>query len=133
MDEVIVGAVQLSSQAEVGENLGRVAARVGEAAQRGAKIVLLPENFAYLGDEEGKRAFAEELPLGAAAPGPIGARLGELARAHGINILAGGMPERSGDADRPYNTCAVFSPEGTVAARYRKIHLFDVDLRERSY
>ena len=45
--------------------------------------------------------------------------------------LGGGMAERSGDHDRPFNTCAVFAPDGRLAARYRKIHLFDVDLAER--
>jgi predicted amidohydrolase len=126
--DVIFAAIQLNSQAEVGQNLDRAAALVAEAARRGARAVLLPENFAYLGDEEGKRAFAEELPLGAAPSGQIGARLAELARAHGLHILAGGMPERAADPDRPYNTCAVFAPDGRLVARYRKIHLFDVDL-----
>jgi deaminated glutathione amidase len=133
MDELIVGAVQMSSQADAEVNLGRVAALTGEAARRGARIVLLPENFAYLGEEEGKRAFAEDLPLDGPARGPIGSRLAELARAHKIHLVAGGMPERSSDPDRPYNTCAVFTPEGTISALYRKIHLFDVDLTERSY
>src|SRR3954464_2959724 len=115
-DAVIIGAVQLSSQADVDENLSRAARLTGEAARRGAKVVLLPENFAYLGDEEGKRALAEDLPLataGADAPqssrrgaglGPIGRRLAEVARQHAIHLLAGGMPERSGDQDLPFNT-----------------------------
>src|SRR5689334_3341393 len=102
MDQLIVGAVQLSSQADVDDNLRRATELVGEAARRGAKIVLLPENFAYLGEEEGKRAFAEELPLEKPPPGPIGARLAEVSRSHKIHLIAGGMPERSGDPDRPY-------------------------------
>src|SRR5262249_35125838 len=83
-----------------------------------------------LGGTEGeRRAVAEDLD----APGPIGRRLAEMARAHGVWVLGGGMPERSPDRDRPYNTCAVFAPDGRLAARYRKIHLFDVELSERSY
>jgi predicted amidohydrolase len=130
--DVIFAAIQLNSQAEVGQNLDRVATLVAEASRRGARAVLLPENFAYVGDEEGKRSFAEELPLGAAPTGQIGARLAELARAHGLHILAGGMPERAADPDRPYNTFAVFGPDGRLVARYRKIHLFDVDLPDGS-
>jgi predicted amidohydrolase len=38
------------------------------------------------------------------------------------------MPEKSGDPQRPFNTSLLVTPEGVVAARYRKIHLFDVDL-----
>ena len=137
MDPTVVAAIQLSSQADVGANLDRAAALVAEAAQRGAKLVLLPENFAFLGGgEEERRALAEDLDggeEGRGLPGPIARRLAELARAHGIWLLGGGMPERSGDPDRPYNTCAVFAPDGRLAARYRKIHLFDVELSERSY
>jgi deaminated glutathione amidase len=80
MDHTVVAAVQLSSQADVGKNLDRAAALIGEAARAGAKIVLLPENFAYLGgDEAGKRGVAE--PLEPAANGPIAQRLAEVARA----------------------------------------------------
>jgi len=130
MDHTVFGAVQLSSQGDVGENLDRAGALIGEAARRGATHVLLPENFAYLGDDEGKRALAEDLGR---ADGPITKRMAEVARAHGVHVLAGGMPERSDDPHRPFNTCAVFAPDGRISAAYRKIHLFDVDLAERSY
>jgi predicted amidohydrolase len=130
MEQAVFAAAQMSSQGDVGANLDRVAALIGEAAGRGAALVLLPENFAFLGDEEGKRALAEDLD---ALDGPIARRLSEAARAHRVTVLAGGMPERSGDRDRPFNTCAVFGPDGRLAARYRKIHLFDVDLAERRY
>src|ERR1700679_885985 len=133
MDQTVVAAIQLSSQADVGVNLDRAATLVAEAAQRGAELVLLPENFAFLGGgEEERRAVAEDLdPVGiggapaafhgpraapllaapAAFRAPIARRLSELARAHGIWLIGGGMPERSGDRDRPYNTCAVFAPD----------------------
>lgn len=124
------GAVQLSSQGDVAENLERAAALIAEAARRGASAVVLPENFAYMGDEEGKRFIAEEL---AGEPtGPIGRRIAEAARASGVAVIAGGFPERSVDPARPYNTCAVFAPDGQVVARYRKVHLFDVDLTDGS-
>lgn len=132
METTVFGAVQLSSQDDVQANLDQVDAAVGEAARRGATVVVLPENFAYLGDEAGKRAIAED--LGPEAPrGPIGRRLEAAARFHGVHILAGGMPERSEDPERPFNTCAVFAPDGKIVASYRKIHLFDVDLGERRY
>jgi predicted amidohydrolase len=43
------------------------------------------------------------------------------------------MPERSDDPARPYNTCAIFGPDGLLASKYRKRHLFDVDLADRVY
>ncbi|MBM4359817.1 MAG: carbon-nitrogen hydrolase family protein [Deltaproteobacteria bacterium] len=124
-----VAAVQLNSQADLASNLEVLRGWVAKAAAAGAALVLLPENFAYFGDEVGKRAIAESLVAAEdASDGPIVRCLRELARRHGCWLVAGGMPERSDDPTRPYNTCAVFGPEGDLAARYRKIHLFDVQL-----
>jgi predicted amidohydrolase len=121
-----IAAVQLNSQDELGPNLERSRALVAAAARAGARVVLLPENFAYVGPEEGKRRLAEDL----AEAGPIVRSLGAWAREHDVWLIAGGLPEKSGDADRPFNTCALFAPTGEIRARYRKIHLFDVDLRD---
>ncbi len=119
-----VAVVQLSSQADVRANLDRIAALVGRAADLGAELVALPENFAFMGESDAqKRAIAEAL-----GDGPISKMLSETARSRGIFLLAGGMPEASGDPDRPFNTSALFAPSGALLARYRKIHLFDVDL-----
>ncbi len=131
-ERTVFAAIQMSSQADVGENLDLAAELIREGARRGAKLALLPENFAYLGDEAGRRAHAEDLSPDA-PPGPIQSRLAGLARELGIHVLAGGMPERALDPARPFNTCAVFGPDGHLAAKYRKCHLFDVDLVERAY
>ena len=120
----MVAAVQLNSQDDLDKNLERVRARVDEAADRGARVVVLPENFAFFGEEARRAEIAEDL----GGRGPIVSLLGERARARGIWIVAGGMAERSGEASRPFNTCAVFAPSGEVVARYRKVHLFDVDV-----
>lgn len=122
-----VAAVQLSSQQDLARNLQDAARWVAEAATRGAELVLLPENFAYLGPEPGRRALAEGLDPPA---GPIARALGAMAVRHGLWLVAGGMPEQAADPQRPYNCCAVFSPDGSLRARYRKIHLFDVELRD---
>src|ERR1700733_12646291 len=102
---LVFAAVQLSSQGDVAENLDRVEARVAEAAERGADVVLLPENFAYFGDEEGKRSIAED--FSAEGSGPIKSRLAAIARAQKVHLIAGGVPERSPDAARPFNACVV--------------------------
>ena len=131
-ERTVFAAVQMSSQADVGENLDLASELLREGARRGATIALLPENFAYFGDEAGRRVHAETLAPDA-PPGPIAVRLANVARELGIHIIAGGMPEISLDPERPYNTCAVFAPDGHLAAKYRKCHLFDVDLAERAY
>jgi len=124
-DELRVAAVQLSSQDVVAENLERVAALVARAAKAGAELVVLPENFAYMGSDAGKRQAAEPL---SAPDAPIQRAIRALARRQGVTIVAGGFPEKSDDADRPFNTSLVIDTQGEIVAAYRKIHLFDVDL-----
>jgi deaminated glutathione amidase len=88
--------------------------------------VALPENFALMGeDDTQKRGVAESLE---GEPGPIVAALCEAAKAHRVFLVAGGMPEKSNDPLRPFNTSLLVSPSGEIVARYQKIHLFDVDL-----
>src|SRR5690606_29058191 len=97
-------AVQLQSNEDVAANLERVRYWLGHPSMRDAQLVLLPENFAYFGPDAGKLRHAEDLDHG----GPIGDALRGLARARGLTLIAGGMPERSDDVSRPYNTSVVF-------------------------
>jgi predicted amidohydrolase len=124
-DSLTVAAIQLSSGNDVERNLDDAGALVREAARKGASTILLPENFAYLGAETGKRRIAEAL---GDVNAPIQRALGALARETGATLIAGGMPEQSDDPDRPFNTCAVVAPNGEILAVYRKLHLFDVHL-----
>jgi predicted amidohydrolase len=121
-----IAAAQMSSQDDVTQNLARAAALVEEAAARGARLVVLPENFAYMGTEDGKRQVAERLD--GPERGPIVTNLARAAQKSAVHVIAGGMPERSADLDRPHNTSIVVAPDGAIVARYRKIHLFDVDV-----
>jgi predicted amidohydrolase len=126
MEPMKAAVVQLSSQADVTANLRRVRALVAAAAADGAELVVLPENFAFLGEsEEDKRRVAEPLT---GPRGPIVGTLVELAKEHRVHLVGGGMPESSGDPARPYNTSVLIAPSGELVATYRKIHLFDVDL-----
>ncbi len=88
--------------------------------------MVLPECFAFLGrGEADKLATAETLD----GDGPMMTMLRDRARAHRIHVVGGGLPEIvPGDAKRTYNTAAVVGPDGALVARYRKIHLFDVDI-----
>lgn len=121
-----VGAVQASAQDDVEHNLEKVRRAVAGCAARGARLVLLPENFAFMGTEEEKRGIAEDL----AGSGPIVDCVRAAATASGVWVIAGGMPERSADSDRPFNTSVAVSPTGEVVAKYRKLHLFDVDIAD---
>lgn len=125
----VAGVIQLESQDRLEENLERVGDLVRRAKRLGAELALLPENFAFMGAEEERRAIAEPLAEDAGSDdGPIVTALRQIARSEGIHVVAGGMPERSKDANRPYNTSVAVAPSGKIVATYRKIHLFDVDV-----
>jgi predicted amidohydrolase len=124
---LLVAAAQLSSQSDVAENLATAARVVTDARARGAELVLLPENFAFMGDEQVRASNAEVLGDRAA---PIQTALSRMAREARVHLVAGGMPERSGDPRRPYNAALCFAPTGELIASYRKIHLFDVALAD---
>jgi len=124
--ELRVGAIQMRSTEDLAANLATCRALTAQAAAEGARLVVLPECFSFLGRGEGdKLAIAEAIDGG----GPIMSTLRELAAQHGVWIVGGGTPERiADDPKRTYNTAVVIDPAGTVTARYRKIHLFEVDI-----
>jgi len=128
MWQLTTGAVQMCSTDDLERNLAVCTSRVGEAAADGARLVVLPECFAFLGKSEGdKLAIAETLDVN--RPGPILDTLIGLATRYHVWLIGGGLPERvPGDARRTYNTAVVVAPDGRIAASYRKIHLFDVDI-----
>jgi predicted amidohydrolase len=128
MWELVTGAVQMSATDDLQRNLAVCRDRVADAAAAGARLVVLPECFAFLGAREGDELAVAET-LDAAHPGPIFETLIDLATRHRVWLIGGGLPERvPGDAQRTYNTAAVIAPDGRLAAAYRKIHLFDVDI-----
>lgn len=119
-----VGVVQMTSTGDVEANLCAVERLVGEGVGDGARLIVIPECFAYLGPEQGKLELAEPLPGG----GPILARMAALARARGVELVLGGFWEKGASAAKVRNACVHLAADGAVRAIYRKIHLFDVDL-----
>ena len=117
-----VGVVQMTSTDDLPSNLASARELVGEAVEGGAEWVALPENFAYL------RREGEPFPCAQDLGGEIVGTVCALAREHGVWILGGTFPEATGE-ERVSNTSVLVSPEGDVTAVYRKMHLFDVDLR----
>ncbi len=125
---VTVAAVQMCATDDLAANLATCRRLAARAADAGARLIVLPECFPFLGSREGdKMAVAETIDD--AHPGPIVETLQAIATQHRAVVIGGGMPERvPGDDHRAYNTALVVGPGGELAARYRKIHLFDVDI-----
>jgi predicted amidohydrolase len=117
-----VALVQMNSGADKDQNIRDALEGIDRAAATGARLVTLPEVWTYLGPREGIRDAAETIP------GTLTHQLAVRARQHGIYLHIGSINERVEGEPRLYNTTVVYDPTGEEVARYRKIHLFDVDL-----
>jgi predicted amidohydrolase len=125
MDRFLAAVVQMASGPRRDANLERAALLVREAARRGARLVVLPEVFAWRGPRDEEAAHAEPIP------GPSTATMAAVARETGVHLLMGSILEQAPGDGRSFNTSCLLSPAGELLARYRKIHLFDVDLPGR--
>jgi predicted amidohydrolase len=122
MDTLRVALVQINSRHNKEENIRRAEELIDQAAATGARIVALPEYVNYLGGRDGQDEAAETIP------GPITERFSAKASEHGIYLLGGSIHERTSTPGKYYNTSVLYGPGGDILAKYRKIHLFDIEL-----
>ena len=118
-----VGIVQMNTQDDKAANIATASRLIEKIAiQEGADLIVLPEYYAFLGsDAQSARDSGETPPEGDAYRA-----MSDLARRLEVTIHAGSIVEKDGNSF--YNTTYVFGPDGKEIARYRKIHLFDVDV-----
>ncbi|WBB79627.1 carbon-nitrogen hydrolase family protein [Micromonospora sp. WMMD882] len=119
-----VAVCQLNSRADRAANLAAAERLLVRAAEAGADLALLPEYVDYLGPASG-------VPAPEPVDGEFGSFFAELARRLGMWVIAGSFHERGPDERRTYNTSLVFDRSGALAATYRKIHLYDVEIPGR--
>jgi nitrilase len=124
-----IAALQMVSSADVERNLAAAERLIEEAAQAGAELAALPEYFCFKGRADRDKLEIAEVP----GDGSIQQRLAQAARAHGLWLIGGTLPLRTGDAARVFNACCVYAPDGTLAARYDKLHLFCYDNGHERY
>ena len=124
-----IAALQTVATPDVDRNLEVAARLIGEAAREGAALVALPEYFCLMGRHDEDKLLAAEAP----GDGPIQAFLATQARQHGLWLIGGTLPLMTAAPDRVRNACCVYAPDGTLAARYDKIHLFRYDNGRESY
>jgi predicted amidohydrolase len=124
-----VAAVQMISSPSVTDNIATARRLIGQAADAGAQLVLLPEYWAIMGlSDTDKVAQAE--PLGS---GTIQDFMAGMAREYGIWLIGGTLPLASPDAGKVINTTLVYNPQGEHVGRYDKIHLFGFTKGTESY
>ena len=121
-----VAAIQMASGPNVNANLLEAARLIKKAVEAGAKLVVLPENFAIMGMNEADKVDIREED----GKGPIQEFLAEQAARHGIWLVGGTIPLAASDANHVYAACLLFDDKGKRIARYDKIHLFDVQITE---
>ena len=120
----VVACIQMASGPNIGANLLEAERLIQEAVSQKARLVVLPENFALMGNSETDKVEARETP----GSGAIQTFLSEQSARHGIWLVGGTIPLETEDDNKVRAACLVFDDKGCQAARYDKIHLFDVEL-----
>lgn len=129
MSELRLSLVQMDCLlGEPARNFARADSFVAEAASRGSQLVLLPELWSTAYDLERAREHASPLVQDESGGGWFG-RLALMARTHGVWLGGSILEERGG---REYNCFTLYTPEGRLAAVYRKVHLFRL-MQEEHY
>ena len=121
-----IAALQMASGPQLQANLMEAGRLIKEAAAQGAEMVVLPETFVLMGEQEQERLAIAET----AGDGPIQQFLQQQAQKYKVWIVAGTIPIRSDDPDHAYATSFLYNAQGEVVARYDKIHLFDAMVGE---
>ena len=121
-------ALQMNSGPDLSDNLKRCADLIKQAVDQGARLIVLPETFAFMGS-----ALQEQLDVAEEqGQGKIQDFLSRQAAWHRIYLVGGTVPIQTEEEARVYGMCPLYNDKGECIASYKKIHLFDVDLPERN-
>jgi len=116
-----IALIQMPVTASKQENMETARDYLRQAKEAGAEVAILPEMFCCPYTNASFVEHAE--PAG----GMVWTAMREAAKELELWLVAGSMPER--DGARIYNTSFVFDSQGRQAARHRKMHLFDIDVK----
>ncbi len=122
MTDFLVAALQITSTSNVEANFTVAEEQIELATRRGAELIGLPENFAFLGDDEEKLKISSDLSI------KCSNFLKTMAQRYQVVLLGGGFPVPAGDGTHIFNRSSLLGKDGQVLGEYDKIHLFDVDL-----
>jgi predicted amidohydrolase len=121
-----VAAIQMASGPNVDANLIEAGRLIASATKQGAKLVVLPENFALMGNSDSDLLKIKEED----GEGIIQDFLSKTAAKHSVWLVGGTVPIGCSDSELVRSACLVYNDKGECVARYDKIHLFDVELLE---
>ncbi|MBK1694995.1 acyltransferase [Chromatium weissei] len=119
-----LSAVQMATGPNVNANLCEAERLIKEAVDNGAKLVVLPENFAFMGQHDQDQLAQREID----GEGPLQTFLSRIAKQQRIWLVGGTIPMTAQNANKVRAACLVYNDQGERVGRYDKIHLFDVTL-----
>lgn len=122
-DRFTAACVQMRTGIDIDQNIEAASVLIREAAQGGAQFIATPETTALM-ELGAKRLFAN---IVAEEDDRALKAFQELAAELGVHLLIGSLAVRVAD-DKAANRSFLLAPDGTITARYDKIHMFDVDL-----
>ncbi|CAN7979392.1 unnamed protein product, partial [Ixodes persulcatus] len=120
MHKFRLALLQLLVKRNKGENLEIASKKIREVASKGAQVVCLPEDFSVPYDARYTPESIETIP------GETSEMLSRSAKENRVYLVGGTFSER--ENGKLYNTCLVYGPDGSMLAKHRKLHLYDVDI-----
>ncbi|MBF0308362.1 MAG: carbon-nitrogen hydrolase family protein [Magnetococcales bacterium] len=123
LEPVTAAVIQLCSGSDRNRNLERAGRLLESAAHHGARLLVLPENFSYMGANDEERRRNREDP----ETSPSIQFLRDYARKLGVWIV-GGSISLATEGERVANVSLLVDDKGRIQSRYKKIHLFDANL-----
>lgn len=108
------------------ENLKKAESMISKAVRENSDLIILPEMFNCPYENEKFLEYCEDEESSDTLT-----RISRLSRENNVYILAGSIPER--ENDNIYNTSYLFDRNGEIIAKHRKMHLFDIDVKDEIY
>ncbi|MGH3747514.1 MAG: carbon-nitrogen hydrolase family protein, partial [Micromonosporaceae bacterium] len=118
---MLAAVAQFAATTDKSANLESAAGLIEQAANQGAELAVLPENAMYYNADAGADIVADTEPV----DGPFAVAVGELAREHGIAVVAGMTEAPADGGGKPANTVLAIDKDGASLGVYRKVHLYD--------
>ncbi|KAJ3336730.1 Omega-amidase NIT2-A [Kappamyces sp. JEL0680] len=124
MSKFTLACIQLAVSSSKQANISRATELVKEAAQKGAKVVVLPECFNSPYGTSYFPEYAEPIP------GETSEALSRMAKDNSVYLIGGSFPELVQDQSKStfFNTCTIWDTNGRLIGKHRKVHLFDIDI-----
>ncbi|MDF2880895.1 MAG: carbon-nitrogen hydrolase [Clostridiaceae bacterium] len=130
MSKINVGIIQMTAETNKQVNMLHAKDLIIKAAKAGAEILVLPEMFICPYSRKYFKAFSEEVDdKNIEGTSETLTLLTKLARELNVYIICGSIPEMYNDF--LYNTSYILSDSGEIIGKYRKIHLFDINIKNK--